>query len=104
MSARSNASKKSPSTTRKVSARGNAKPRANSNKRSFYISVAGLTVAVSNSRPNAAGARGPFTSVEEARSAALDELVAAIEVAERRLTAVKRATTFEQLRAASSAS
>jgi hypothetical protein len=105
MPTRSNATKKkNRSPIHKATARGSARPRTNSSKAGVYISLTGLELVVSSEKPKGTSARGPFSSVNEARSAALDELLAAIEAAERRLAALKRATTLEQLRAASSAS
>lgn len=42
-------------------------------------------------------ARPHFATFEEAKSAALDTLIRSIEDAERRLSAAKRATTYEEL-------
>jgi hypothetical protein len=53
----------------------------------------------SSSSPKSAGnSRGAnFTSFEEAKSAAIDSLIQAIEEAERRLSAVKQARSYDEL-------
>jgi hypothetical protein len=92
--------KKSPGRTRKVPARGNSVPRTSASKTGCYVTVTGLNVVVSSEKPKAGKTRGPLASVDDARSAAMDELLAAIEAAEERLGAIRRATTFDELRAA----
>jgi hypothetical protein len=57
--------------------------------------------AARNAGPGAGGNARPAPSFEEAKRAAIDALVETIEASERRLTAAKRAASFEELNRAS---
>jgi len=51
----------------------------------------------SSSKPGGNSRGGKFATFEEAKSAAIDSLIDSIEKAERRLSAVKRAGTLDEL-------
>jgi hypothetical protein len=73
-----------------------AKPKAPQRKSTFYVSPS-RTATVSSDRPKDVPGSREFPSFAEARRAAIDELVAAIESAELQLLSLKRATRFEEL-------
>lgn len=62
----------------------------------YYVSASVVEFSVSQLKPKA-GEASSFATFEEARSAAIDELVEAIEAAEQQLTRLKRAHSLEQL-------
>lgn len=75
-----------------------ATPKSPQRKPAFYVSPS-RTATVSTNKPKDASGSREFPSFAEARRAAIDELVAAIEAAELQLLSLKRATRFEQLSA-----
>ncbi len=94
--AKSNAKKKSkPSPTPVKRPRAKAKPVKS--EPGYYLIVESLAVELTNQKP-AAGAVREFATFEDARSAAMDSLVEAIEAAESRLLAIKRAKTLRESR------
>ncbi len=66
----------------------------------FYVGMPELSVIISDQKPAGTTAHGPFDGFDAARAAAVDALIEAIERAELRLLAVKRATSVDALRAA----
>lgn len=62
-----------------------------------YVSVSPATVTISPAKGKAGGAA--CQDFDAAKSAAIEGLIAAIEAAERQLTACKRASTIEGLKA-----
>jgi hypothetical protein len=63
----------------------------------LYVTVSPLSVAILRHKPKAARASGPCESFQQARTAAIDLLVVAIEDAERMLADCKRATRIDDL-------
>ena len=94
--------KKIANTTRRAPAGNHSKSRVAPAKSGVYICVSELQTTVSEENPKSTNACGPFASIDDARSAMLDALLSAIETAEARVTAIRRATTIEALRAAAS--
>jgi hypothetical protein len=75
-----------------------AAPKSPQRKAAFYVSPS-RAATVSNEKPANSLDGREFPSFAEARRAAIDELVAAIEAAERQLLSLKRATRYEELSA-----
>lgn len=72
-------------------------------KVAFYVQATPRAALISEQKPKGGASAGPFTTFAEAKQAAIDALVMAIEEAEEQLLAIKRAETFEQLPGASDA-
>jgi hypothetical protein len=77
-------------------ARRNANHRAPQST-ALYVAVSPLNVAITRDKPTSGKPLGPCADFEQAKSAAIDALIAAIEDAERQLAACKRATTIDEL-------
>ena len=80
-----------------------SKPSATSSKtksaaapKGYFVAASGSLVVISDRKPRS-GEPERFDTFEEARQAAIDSLVAAIEEAERRLAALKRARDYDEL-------
>lgn len=98
MASRSNGSKKKPAKpARRATAARSPKAPKPAAKTGVYISVGDLTVALSSERPKGSQVSGPYVKLEDAKAAALDALVAAIEKAERQLARVRAATSLDAL-------
>jgi hypothetical protein len=102
MSAKPNAPKKKAATSSRR-APANPKPKS-APKAGVYVEVGQVNVSIAEASAKNGAARGPFASVDDARSALLDGLLAIIETAEAQMIAVRRADTIEALRAATSRS
>ena len=75
-----------------------ATPKSPQRKAAFYVSPS-RAATVSNEKPTHSPGSREFPSFAEARRAAIDEFVAAIEAAEIQLLLLKRATRYEELSA-----
>jgi hypothetical protein len=101
MAGKNNASQKTPRPAARVaSAPARAKAKASGRKSTYYVTEPGLVVLVSDQKPKGAGRVRQCARFEEAKSAAVDGLVQAIEDAERQLVALKRAASYKELSAA----
>jgi hypothetical protein len=101
MTAKANGPKKpSRPAPRARSAPARAKTKASVGKSIYYVTEPGLAVVVSNQKPKVPGRVRQCATFEEARSAAVDGLVQAIEGAERQLLALKRAASYQEYSAA----
>jgi hypothetical protein len=96
--------KKKPANSPKSSpavAKSKPKPAATrAAKPAIYLAASELHVSASSAKPKVGEARGPYVEIAEARTAAMDLLLAAIEQAEARLLVVRRANSLEALRSA----
>lgn len=100
--------KKSPTTTARpakaaVPAKPNSRskvatPKSPQRKPAFYV-IPSRAATVSNEKPTNSPDSREFSSFAEARRAAIDDLVLAIEAAELQLSELKRATRYEELSA-----
>ncbi len=98
--AKSNAKKKaksSPPAAKRPGAKANKTVKSEA---SYYLVTQALAVEVSNAKPPAGATAIEFATFDDARSAAIECLVEAIEAAESRLLALKRAKTLAQCRKA----
>jgi hypothetical protein len=100
---RKSSTKKSSSAA--ASKTGKARPAARGAKQNSrpapaacYVSVAPAKLSIARARP-ITGDAAACTTFQQARDAAVESLVAAIEQAERQLTECKRASSIEQLQA-----
>jgi hypothetical protein len=83
--------------------KSNARPKAAKaktprDKPAFYVTLS-FAASISSKKPSDAIGSREFRSFDEARQAAIDELVAAIEAAEAQLLSLKRASQIEDLTA-----
>jgi hypothetical protein len=65
----------------------------------FFVAVSDAVVLVADARPKDLRASGPHADFRTVKCAAVDGLIEAIEAAELRLDALKRAQTLDELRA-----
>lgn len=96
------AKKAAASASRKPAKPAAARPKAKSApaaNNGLYVAVASARLAIGESKSALGGPSTACRGFDEAKLAAIDGLIAAIEDAERKLTACKRATTLEDLRA-----
>jgi hypothetical protein len=63
----------------------------------YYLTISPAACTITTSKPRGEQKSQSFSRFEDARLAAIDALLANIEAAERRLIAIKRATSAEQL-------
>lgn len=75
-----------------------SKAKAPKRETAFYVSAPELSVIVSIQKPE--GTASQFATFDEAKEAAIDALIQAIEDAEAQLLALKRAGDYDQWRAA----
>jgi hypothetical protein len=73
-----------------------AKAKMARRKPAFYVTWS-CSTTISNEKPKVAIGSREFRSFDEARQAAIDEIVAAIETAEAQLLSLKRASQYEDL-------
>ena len=66
----------------------------------FYMTFAEMNVAITQTSPRGAAGARRFATFDEAKSAAIEALIEAIERAEQRLVALKHANRWEELNAA----
>lgn len=66
-------------------------------KAAFYVHATPRTILVSDRKPRGAASAQQFATFEEAKQAAIEVLVLAIEEAEGQLLAIKRAERYDQL-------
>jgi hypothetical protein len=98
MTGRNNRPKKtSRPAARAASAPARAKTKASGSKTAYYVTEAASAVVVSDQKPKNAAQVRQYASFDEAKSAAVDGLVQAIEDAERQLVALKRAASYKEL-------
>jgi hypothetical protein len=95
---RNKAKAAAPRRTDKRRAKRGVKPTDAPQRAACYVAVSPPTVAILATQPKSIPASGPCDGFEQTKDAALECLIAAIEEAERKLAACKRATTIEQLR------
>ena len=86
--------------TKTPPAKRSANARAAPPTAAFYVTVSPPRVAIVREKPARNGATGPCPTFEQAKAAAIDALVAAIEDAERQLARCKRANSVDELRTA----
>jgi hypothetical protein len=95
--------KAKPLATRRAPKVASTKAKTSKRERTFYLTAPDLSVIVSDKKPETAARAPEFTTFDEAKRAAIDALVGAIEGAEARLLALKRAEGYEALRDAGQA-
>jgi hypothetical protein len=104
MSEKRNAHKKKPkaSATRPAPRVASAKVKAVKNELAFYVTAPQLKTSISDQKPAGEAGAARFATFDEAKRAAIDALVQAIEEAEAQLEALKRSAGYDELRAAAS--
>jgi len=87
--------KKARGLPRSTSTAGRGKRKSSLAKGAYFVSDVNLSALVSNQKPRGAALTRSFATFDEAKSAAVDSLLQAIEEAERQLLVLKRATSYE---------
>jgi hypothetical protein len=95
--------KTKPAATRRPPKNARAKGKTSKRGRTFYVIGPDLGVIVSDKKPEAVDRAPEFGTFEDAKRAAVEALVHAIEGAESRLLALKRADGYDALREAGQA-
>jgi hypothetical protein len=90
------------SATRPAPRVASAKVKAAKNERAFYVSAPQLKTSISDQKPAGEVGAARFATFDEAKRAAIDALVQAIEEAEARLEALKRSAGYDEWLAAAS--
>ena len=88
---------KSPATRSVAALAAARKSKRTQRKATYYVNIVELAPIISDHKHSTSDHSRQFASFEEAKSAAIDAIVAAIEQAEGQLHDLKRATGYDQL-------